>query len=263
VVDEFCPNSNLPLPPEGVSGCTKKCPDGSVIAYNANCPIPPPTDPDPDPQPEPQPEPDPIPDPKPNGSPMISLDKSVSNLTQNIEDANNTKASPGDRLKYTIHIYNYGDAPANNLKLDGEYGESINDILEYSDIVDLGDANFNNQTNFLTWNSVNVPVNGHIQKSFIVQVKNPLPSTPVSASDPLSYDYMMHNKYGRLVTIKLDKSTAKIVELGVTTLPNTGPGTSMIIVTILFATAGYFYYRSRLMAKELSIIHKDYSSGCL
>jgi len=199
---------------------------------------------------------------KPNQpQPQLSTDKTVSNLTQGIKDANNTLAKPGDKLKYTVFVYNRGDAPAVNLELNGEYGESINDILEYSDLLDKGDATFNSQTNYLSWGKVTVPAGGNIQKSFIVQVKDPLPSTPVSASDPLSFDFVMQNKYGRLVTIKLDKPASKVIEQTATVLPNTGPGSSMIITSVIFAVIAYFYYRSRLLKQELIIVRKEFSSG--
>lgn len=195
--------------------------------------------------------------------PMISTDKTVTNLTQNISDANNTTANPGDKLKYSIFIINSGDAPAINLELSGEYGESINDILEYADIFDLGDAHFNKETNFLTWDKVNIPPGGRVQKTFTVQVKNPLPTTPVSSSDPLSFDFIMQNKYGRTVVVKLDKPATKLIEQSVSVLPNTGPGSNMLITAVILSVVAYFYYRSRLLKKELLIVHKDYSSGAL
>jgi uncharacterized repeat protein (TIGR01451 family) len=196
-----------------------------------------------------------------NPEPMISTDKMVSNITQNISNANNTLAKPGDKLKYTIFIYNKGEAPAVNLVLDGEYGESINDILEYSDLIDKGDANFDNQTNFLSWSSVTIPAGSHVQKSFIVQVKNPLPNTPTSASDPLSYDFKMQNVYGREVIINLDKPPTKLIEQSISTLPNTGPGSNLAIIFVVISVVGYFFYRNKLLAEELEIVHHEYSKG--
>jgi len=193
--------------------------------------------------------------------PMISTDKAVTNLTQHISDANDTTANPGDELKYTITVSNNGDAPAINLKLDGDYGESINDILEYADLIDQADAHFNNQTNYLSWDAVTIPPNGKIQKSFIVRVKDPLPATPTSASDPLSYDYNMQNIYGRLIVVHLNKPPTKIIEQTVHTLPNTGPGSSVLISAGAIVIVGYFFYRNRLLSREIEIIYHEYSSG--
>jgi uncharacterized repeat protein (TIGR01451 family) len=199
--------------------------------------------------------------PTPTGTPILSTDKSVANISQNISNANNTTAKPGDVLKYTIYVINNGDGNANNLKLSGEYGESINDILEYADLIDAGDAHFDKQTNYLTWDAVNIPANSQIQKSFSVKVKNPLPSTPISASDPLSYDFVIQNIYGRTINVKLDKPATKVIEQTLNTLPNTGPGTSMLITSFAAIIIGYFFYRNKLLSKELEMIHQEYSAG--
>ncbi len=195
--------------------------------------------------------------------PRISTDKTVENLTQNVSNADGMLARPGDKLKYTIIITNSGDAEYKNLKLEGDFGESINDILEYSNLIDQGDARYNKDTNFLSWDAVNIPAGETIRKSFIVQVMNPLPATPVSASDPLSYDFKMQNEYGRLVTINLDKPVTKVIEQTAKELPNTGPGTSIAISAIAAVIIGYFFYRGRLLSRELEVVHHSYSAGGL
>ena len=191
----------------------------------------------------------------------ISTDKNVSNMTQGIKDANGTTAHASDVLKYTLTIENSGDAPAVNLNLDGEYGENIADILEYADLTDKNDATFNSSTDVLSWPAVTIPAGSKIEKTFTVTVKNPIPATPTSISNPLSYDYTMHNVYGRDVYIKLDKPASKVVEQTATSLPNTGPGTAMFVSAILVTIIGYFLYRTRLLAKELDIVKNDYSTG--
>ncbi len=195
-----------------------------------------------------------------NPQPLINTDKAVGNLTQKIADANNTVAKPGDILRYRLLISNTGSAPK-TMELNGEYGESIADILEYSDLTDKGDANYNDKTHFLSWSEVTINPGQTIEKTFTVTVKNPLPATPASASNPLSFDYVLHNKYGRSVNVKLDKPASKIIEQTATTLPNTGPGTSMIISAIATVIFGYFFYRSRLLSKELELVHHEFSAG--
>lgn len=192
--------------------------------------------------------------------PRLTTDKTVGNLTQKIGDANNTTAKAGDTLRYTISIENTGDAPA-TLELKGEYGESIADILEYAVLVDRGDASFNEQTGFLSWGSTTIKPGEKVEKTFTVKVKDPIPATPVSLSNPLSYDYVLHNKYGRDVNVKLDKPASKVIEQAATTLPNTGPSSSMFVSVLVAMVIGYFFYRSRLMAKELELIHHEYSTG--
>lgn len=191
----------------------------------------------------------------------ISTDKSVANLTQKIADANNTTAHAGDVLRYTLTIANSGDAPANNFALNGEYGESIADVMEYATLTDKGDAFYNETTQFLTWAPTTIPAGGKIEKTFTVTVKNPIPATPISASNPLSFDYAMHNKYGRDVVVNLDKPVSKVIEQTATTLPNTGPGTTMFISALVVMIIGFFFYRSRLLSSELEVIQREYSAG--
>lgn len=191
----------------------------------------------------------------------ISTDKAVSNLTQKIADANNTIAKGGDVLRYTLTVQNTGDAPATNFALDGEYGESIADILEYADLTDKGDATYSENTNVLTWGAVTIPAGGKIEKVFSVTVKNPIPATPTSVSNPLSFDYVLHNKYGRSVNVNLEKPVNKVIEQTATSLPETGPGTSMFITSLAIVIIGYFFYRSRLLAHELEIVHQEFSAG--
>lgn len=193
----------------------------------------------------------------------ISTDKGVANLTQNISNANNTTAKAGDVLRYTISVANSGETAATNFALSGEYGESIADILEYADLTDKGDAMFNSSTKILTWNPVTIQAGGKIEKTFTVKIKNPIPATPVSASNPLSFDNVMHNKYGRDVNVYLKKPVNKVVEQTVTTLPATGPGASTFIAFAVVIIVGYFFYRSRLLARELEIVHHEFSAGGL
>jgi uncharacterized repeat protein (TIGR01451 family) len=196
-------------------------------------------------------------------TPRISTDKGVTNLTQKIADANGTTAHAGDVLRYTLTIANTGDAPATDFALSGEYGENIADIMEYADLTDKGDATLNETTKVLTWAPVTIPAGGQVQKTFTVTIKNPIPATPTSVSNPLSFDYVMHNKYGRDVSINLDKPANKIIEQTATSLPETGPGTGMFVTAIVVMVVGYFFYRSRLLTKELELVHHEYSAGGL
>lgn len=73
---------------------------------------------------------------------------------------------------------------------------------------------------------------------------------------------MMTNVYGNVVEIKLPQNLTKTVELVTTTqLPNTGPGTSLIIGFSLTMIIGYFFARSRLLAKEMDIVRLDFNSA--
>lgn len=192
---------------------------------------------------------------------IIVTDKKVSNETQKIDDANNTTADAGDLLNYSLFISNEGNATEQNLELTGEYAEDISDILEYSDVVDLGDGVLNKSTGKISWAAVTIEPGQTIAKYFSVKVKDPLPKTPVSISNPLSYDFSMHNEYGRTVVVNLKKPASKQVEEAVTVLPNTGPAATVLMMSALVVIVSYFYYRSRLLSKELAIIQKEFQAG--
>jgi uncharacterized repeat protein (TIGR01451 family) len=201
--------------------------------------------------------------PPTDDSVILVTDKSVRNDTQNINDANNTTANPGDSLTYTLFITNKGGKVAENIALSGEYAEDISDILEYATVTSLQDGALNKDTGKITWPAVTIEPGKTIQKTFSVKIKDPLPATPISLSDPLSFDYEMHNKYGRTVVVKLDRPASKVVEQTASALPNTGPGSTLIITTLIVVVVAYFYYRNKLLAKELLIIQREFQTGGL
>jgi uncharacterized repeat protein (TIGR01451 family) len=199
-----------------------------------------------------------------NPTPRLITDKSVSNETKGLADANNTTANAGDVLAYKLIVENTGEATAEGFSMTGEYAESIADILEYADLIDNGGAQFNETTGVLSWDQkMNILPGQKTEKMFKVKVKDPIPATPISASNPLSYDFVMTNVYGREVTVKLDKPASKNVEIATTTLPNTGPGETMLISVIFVTVIAFFYYRSRLIGQEIEIVRYEYSTGGL
>lgn len=192
---------------------------------------------------------------------ILVTDKSVTNNTQQIEDANNTTASASDSLTYNLTLTNKGNKVAENIELNGEYAEDVRDILEYADITNLYDGIFNKATGKISWSNVSIKPGEVINKRFDVKIKDPLPKTPISASNPLSYDFSMHNEYGKTVVVNLEKPISKSVEEVASTLPNTGPGATLTVFTLLVVVMSYFYFRSSLLSKELSIVQKEFQSG--
>jgi len=68
----------------------------------------------------------------------------------------------------------------------------------------------------------------------------------------------MTNVYGNAINIKLPASPVKTIEVATTTtLPNTGPGTTLFIAASLVIMTGYFYSRSSLLARESEIAIKE------
>ncbi len=186
----------------------------------------------------------------------IEVHKHARNITQNVADANNTTAHPGDVIEYTLSATNSANVPITKYV----FQENISDILDYADTVDLHGATLG-KLGFISWPAVTLKAKSTTNQVFTVKVKDPLPTTPRSTSDPGHFDMVMTNVYGDTVTIKLPPPPSKQIELTSQELPNTGPGASLIIGFAITAIAGYFFARTRLMSKEIDEVRKEFSSS--
>lgn len=199
--------------------------------------------------------------PEQNPTPVLSINKGAKNTTKGINDANNTVASAGDVIEYSLTTTNLGDKAASNTILRSE---SLADVLEYSnlDLTSLDGATFEDTSKTLSWNTpVTIQPGAKITKTFKVAVKDPIPQTLKPYNQPGgSYDMVMTNVYGNTVNIKLPGSVVKTTEQITTTLPNTGPGTALLIGAGITIIIGYFYARSRLLSKELDIVRSEYAT---
>jgi uncharacterized repeat protein (TIGR01451 family) len=188
----------------------------------------------------------------------LRLGKQASNLTQNIADANGTTARGGDEIEYTLTVTNGG----NRALQDFVFEEPLSDVLEYADLTEYSDATFDEAYQTLRWAPVTIQPGATERKVFKVQVKDPIPQTPVSVSDPNSYDLTMTNVfYDVTINIHLPGSVAKQTEQVVQALPDTGPGTNMAIAVSITIVASYFFARTRLMSKEINIVRNDYATS--
>ncbi len=186
----------------------------------------------------------------------LILRKQARNVTQDIDDANNTTAAGGDVIVYTLSVKNTGTADVDDFVIE----ENISDILQYADTQDLNGARRDNDTGIIKWSAADIDAGRTITREFRVKIKNPIPQTPVSVSDPSTFDLTLTNVYGNTVIIKLPGSIVKTTEKVATTLPNTGPGTSLFIGFMFTVIVGYFFSRSRLLARELAIVKHDYAA---
>lgn len=187
----------------------------------------------------------------------IVQNKRASNITAGLADANNTTAKAGDVIEYTLSASNtqkYTTASKYVIK------ENIGDILQYADVVDLSGGVLDKH-DVVAWPAQDIKASQTVQAKFTVKVKDPIPATPVAASDPGSFDMTMTNTYGDTVIIKLPPPPSKIIESTSSTLPNTGPGANMFLAVSMTMVIGYFFARSRLLHKELDIVRAEYTTG--
>jgi hypothetical protein len=186
----------------------------------------------------------------------LKLSKSAANETQDLPDANGTLAEGDDVIVYTLSVKNEGKFKVEDFVME----ENLSDVLEYAEIQDMNGGELDDKK-VGRWPKESIEAGATLSKKVTVKIKNPVPQTPASASDPGSYDLVMTNVfYGDTVNIKLPQGSVKSAEAVVQTLPNTGPGTTMAVGFLLTAFVGYFFARSRLLAEELDVVRTDFTS---
>lgn len=184
------------------------------------------------------------------------LSKKVANITQGIENADNTTAKPGDILEYTLITQN----TAKRLDVEHTTKESISDILDYATLTDTGQAQLNT-ANDLIWPKTTIVAGSQLKQVFRVKIKESIPSTAPSVANAGTYDLKLINVYGNTTTVDLPCPTSLCAKGTIEKLPNTGPGSSLILTFVTVCIIGFFYMRSRMLAREMDIIKFDYSRG--
>jgi uncharacterized repeat protein (TIGR01451 family) len=182
--------------------------------------------------------------------------KFARNDTQNIANADQTTAHAGDAITYTL-------TTKNNATTNASYAieENLADVMEYADAVTNLDGGTLGTDKIVRWPTVTIAPGQVITHTLTVKLKASIPETPTPSSNPGSYDLLLTNVYGDTINIKLPGSVAKIVARANTTLPNTGPGSTVTIAVVVTMFAAYFFARSRLMAKELDIVREEYATS--
>lgn len=192
-----------------------------------------------------------------NGTQCILLSKKARNDTQNIENASGTTARAGDTIIYTLMTTN---TSKNTTAKGYVVQENLIDIMQYADIVNLSGGKLDDK-GIATWPATDIAPEKTINTLITVKIKNPIPQTPVSSSDPGSFDMTLTNIYGNKVDIKLPPSVIKTTEHVAGQLPNTGPGETLAVGFLITSIAGYFFARSRLIAKETDLIRSEFASS--
>ena len=190
--------------------------------------------------------------------PGISAIKRAKNKTKNIADANGTKASGGDIIEYSLITTNSGTGAAKGYIIKPD---SLGRVLEYADIKELGDATFDSTTQQISWPPIDIKPGESVTKVFSVQIKSPIPTTAPSTSDPAGRQYTICNKYGNETCINIDRPFAPTIQKTAEQLPHTGPGESLFLTFLAVCLVGFFYSRSRVLAKEIDIVRYEYSKG--
>lgn len=184
----------------------------------------------------------------------VEYSKTATNSTQQV-DATSTKANAGDVITYTLTTKNTGGTPFNDFVVT----DHIIDILEYADITNLGGATLTEGT--LTWPAETIAAGATLTKTFEATIKTPVPETPVSSSDPQSFDLCMDNVYGNAIRVCITPPPAKQIEAGTQSLPETGAETTILMVLAFAGLVIYFYLRNRQLMTEIKLLRHDYHGG--
>ncbi len=198
-------------------------------------------------------------------SPNLGYKKSALNLT--LVDSNNnptnaagTQARAGDKIKYTLTAYNSGKGGVEGFVFD----EAIGDILEYATVIDQGGGKLVETplpgkagavATSLVWPSIHIGAGKTVEKSFVVQIKNPIPDTPIGKSDKQSFDLQLDNIfYGQAVSITLPPPLPKRIEQVSVTLPQTGASAANVGIALFAAGALFIALRNKLIKHELAVL---------
>lgn len=198
---------------------------------------------------------------------VFDVNKTVKNVTQLVDNANNTTAKTSDTLEYRLTVKNTGNKTDTYVIKD-----NMSDVFEYAELVDAGGGVVTTaalsvpveKVGVVTWAPIAIKPGQTITKIVNVKVKAAIPPTPQSPSNPESYNCRMVNDFaGNNTIVMVDCPKEKAVEQVITQLPHTGPGENMLFAGAVLAIATYFYARTRQVKKEVRLIRRDLNSGTI
>lgn len=198
------------------------------------------------------------PPPAPPEPAKIVQSKNATNVSQGNIGATTVTAKENDRINYTLTVENTGGTAT-----QVEIVDHIDDILEYSTLVDNGGGTYDSDKKTLSWPAFNLGPGEKQTRVFGVRILASLPATPRGQSDPSSHNCLMENIFGNDVIIPVVCAPPKVVEEVVRELPHTGPAENMIFAGIVLSVVTYFFFRSRQLGTEVRLIRRDLNSGTI
>jgi len=184
----------------------------------------------------------------------VILSKSVSSNT----------AKAGDQLVFKLSTQN----PTSTDYKNYTGRDNFSSVLQYATIANQSELSQEgivlDANHFLNWTTANLKAKSTEVKTITVKVNNPLPVRNGN-------NCQITNTYGNQVTVNLQcppppgiqppPSTTQQVNQVASSLPNTGPGSTVAIAFVVATAAGYFLSRSRIMARELQLAAGDNLAG--
>lgn len=174
-------------------------------------------------------------------------------------NAAGAQARPGDELRYTLTTRNTGQQAYQQFRFE----QDLTDVFEYADLVDAGGGQLEvssglklpSNQKVLTWEALDIPAQQLATRSFMVRIKQPLPTLPVGMFEPKSYDLRLESYFGsNRVDVYVAPPITKQLEALSRGLPT--PPNWIVLTGLISFTLGLIviWLRTRLMRRELAIM---------
>lgn len=199
-----------------------------------------------------------LPDVTKQASPQMKETISAINLTQNNTRADSVTAQAGDRISYTIKSEN----TTSSTQLV-PLAIPLTDVLEYSRLIDNGGGLIDEQSKTLSWPPVKLAPGVSQQRTYVVQLLDPIPATPIGLSNSTSYDCVMSSSFGTGSAITVACPPAKNVETVVGIFPTIGIFGNLLFASLVAGFSLYFYLRTRQLKSEIRLIRHNLNTGTL
>lgn len=185
---------------------------------------------------------------------VVALSLTARKISSNTPGADQLSAL--DRVAYTISVKNMSEKtvpliPSINLE----------DILEYSRILDYGGGEYDFNTKNLTWNATDLAPENNLGRTFIVQLLPTIPATAKGQYITASYDCQMTASFGNSIKASVDCPVMKQVEKITSSLPYVPPSITITSGVVLLAVVSFLYARSRQQLSEIYIIRHNHLGG--
>lgn len=181
------------------------------------------------------------------------------NLTQGNVPAETVVAEAGDRIGYTLTATN--DSSTDQLT---PLAMALDDVLEYSTLLDNGGGSLDDKSpHLLSWPPVTLAPGQTTERTFVVQIIDPIPATAKGKSNGMSYDCILSSAYGTGTQIRVHCPTGKDIETAISLFPTIGTTGNIIFGTVVGGLVIFFYLRTRQLKEEIRLIRHNLNEGTL
>lgn len=188
-------------------------------------------------------------------SQTIKSSLSAYNISSN-KPARGDRATPSDRVIYTLSVQNIGDTEA-----DIPLSLRIKDVLEYAQIVNTGGSDFDAIAKTLYWQPVSLQPGEGIERSIIVQLLADTPSFAQGQYNISSYDCTISTSFGNAIDIPVTCPFVKHIEQFVSSLPVVPIRIIIFFIAALAVVPAYLYLYAKQLLGEIHIIKRRNIGG--